>query len=117
MELDSLHTHPSSLERITSAVNEGIPRPLWISRGESVHLSPQHTQGLGTRQKNYPILFEWNFLSRNSITWRSLGVQRRAVHVVYCAFLSWAFVKFCVCPFSFGIEGTPWAFGAKMTSY
>ena len=26
----------------------------------------------------------------------------RAVHSVYCACLSWAFVKFCVCPsFSF----------------
>ena len=33
-------------------------------------------------------------------------VLERAVHSVYCACLSWAFVKFCVCPsFPFGIEG------------
>ena len=30
----------------------------------------------------------------------------RAVHSVNCACLSWALVKFCVCPFfPFGIEG------------
>ena len=34
-------------------------------------------------------------------------VWERAVHLVYCACLSWAFVKFCVCSsFPFGIEGT-----------
>ena len=33
----------------------------------------------------------------------------RAVHSVNCACLSWAFVKFCVCPsFPFGIEGRTW---------
>ena len=33
-------------------------------------------------------------------------VWERAVHSVYCACLSWAFVKFSVCPsFSFGTEG------------
>ena len=33
----------------------------------------------------------------------------RAVHTVYCACLSWAFVKFHVCPsFPFGIEGGMW---------
>ena len=32
-----------------------------------------------------------------------------AVHSVYFACLSWAFVKFCVCPsFPFGIEGRMW---------
>ena len=34
---------------------------------------------------------------------------KRAVLSVYCAFLSWAFVKFCMCPsFPFGIEGRMW---------
>ena len=32
-------------------------------------------------------------------------VWERAVQLVYCTCLSWAFVKFCVCPFPFGIEG------------
>ena len=33
-------------------------------------------------------------------------VWERAIHSVYCACLSWAFFKFCVCPsFPFGIEG------------
>ena len=33
----------------------------------------------------------------------------RAVHSIYCACLSWAFVKFCVCPsFLFDIEGRMW---------
>ena len=32
----------------------------------------------------------------------------RAIHSVYCACLSWAFVKFCVCPLTFGIEGRMW---------
>ena len=33
----------------------------------------------------------------------------RAVHSVNCTCLSWALVKFCVCPsFSFGIEGGTW---------
>ena len=32
-----------------------------------------------------------------------------AVHSVFCACLSWAFVKFCVCPsIPFGIEGRMW---------
>ena len=36
-------------------------------------------------------------------------VWERAVHSVYCACLSWAFVKFCVCPYlTFGIEGRIW---------
>ena len=34
---------------------------------------------------------------------------KRAVHSVYCACLSWAFVKFCVCPsFPFCTEGRMW---------
>ena len=33
-------------------------------------------------------------------------VWERAVHSVNCMCLSWALVKFCVCPsFPFGIEG------------
>ena len=33
-------------------------------------------------------------------------VWERAVHSVNCACLSWALVKFCVCPsFPFGMEG------------
>ena len=33
----------------------------------------------------------------------------RAVHSVNCTCLSWALVKFCVCPsFPFGIEGGMW---------
>ena len=33
-------------------------------------------------------------------------VWERAIYSVCCACLSWAFVKFCVCPsFPFGIEG------------
>ena len=33
-------------------------------------------------------------------------VWERAVHSVNCACLSWALVRFCVCPsFPFGIEG------------
>ena len=36
-------------------------------------------------------------------------VWERAVHSVYCACLSCAFVKFCVCPsFPFGFEGRLW---------
>ena len=36
-------------------------------------------------------------------------VWERAVHSAYCACISWAFVKFCVCPsFPFGIEGSRW---------
>ena len=36
-------------------------------------------------------------------------VWERAVHSVFCACLSWAFVKFCVCLcFHFGIEGRMW---------
>ena len=36
-------------------------------------------------------------------------VWERAVYSVYCACLSWAFVKFCVCPsLPFGIEGRMW---------
>ena len=34
------------------------------------------------------------------------GIRERAVHSVTCTCLSWAFVKYCVCPsFPFGIEG------------
>ena len=34
---------------------------------------------------------------------------KSAVHSVYCARLSWAFVKFCVCPsFPVGIKGKMW---------
>ena len=32
----------------------------------------------------------------------------RVVHLVYWACLSSALVKFCVCPFRFGIEGRMW---------
>ena len=36
-------------------------------------------------------------------------VWERAVHSVNCTCLSWALVKFCVCPsFPFGIEGGMW---------
>ena len=36
-------------------------------------------------------------------------VCKRAVHSVNCTCLSWALVKFCVCPsFPFGIEGGMW---------
>ena len=38
-------------------------------------------------------------------------VWERAVHSVNCACLSWALVKFCVCPsfpFGIGIEGGMW---------
>ena len=36
-------------------------------------------------------------------------VWERAVHMVNCACLSWALVKFCVCPsFPFGVEGGMW---------
>ena len=36
-------------------------------------------------------------------------VWERAVHSVNCTCLSWALVKFCVCPsFPFGIEGGIW---------
>ena len=36
-------------------------------------------------------------------------VSERAVHSVDCTGLSWALVKFCVCPsFPFGIEGGIW---------
>ena len=36
-------------------------------------------------------------------------VWERAVHSVNCACLSWALVKFCVCPsFPFGTEGWMW---------
>ena len=35
-----------------------------------------------------------------------VAIWERVVHSVYCACLSWAFIKFCVCPsFPFGIEG------------
>ena len=34
---------------------------------------------------------------------------KKMVHSVYCACLSWAFVKFCLCPsFLFGIECRMW---------
>ena len=33
----------------------------------------------------------------------------RTMHSVYCAYLLWAFVKFCVCPFlPFGIKDRMW---------
>ena len=36
-------------------------------------------------------------------------VWERVVHSIYYACVSWAFVKFCVCPsFPFGIEGRLW---------
>ena len=39
-------------------------------------------------------------------------VWERAVHSVNCTCLSWALVKFCVCPsFPFGIEGGMWDVG------
>ena len=35
--------------------------------------------------------------------------MERDVHSVYCACLSWAFIKFCVChSFPSGIEGRMW---------
>ena len=39
----------------------------------------------------------------------SLALWERAVHLVNCTCLSWAFVEFCVCPsFPFGNEGGMW---------
>ena len=38
-----------------------------------------------------------------------LTVWERAVHSVYCVYLSWAFITFRVCPFfPFRIEGRMW---------
>ena len=35
-----------------------------------------------------------------------VAIWERVVNSVYCACLSWAFIKFCVClSFPFGIEG------------
>ena len=52
-------------------------------------------------------IYIFNFFKRIDVA--SVTVWERAVHSVYCACLSWAFVKFCVCPsFPFGIEGRMW---------
>ena len=46
------------------------------------------------------------FLSFSIRVAESPPIWERAVHSVNCTCLSWALVKFCVCPsFPFGIEG------------